>query len=159
MEERRAQFDLSMRLHALLTTMTYDVDRINALREALDARAAKLPGGDALAGRLKSVSAKADEFRKKIVATKEGGMITGEERLRENLVDLYSQVAFYEGTPSQTQKERTDGIGRELDDVMKDFEGWASKELVDVGRVLSEKHLDPVTMLSREEWEKRDTQK
>src|SRR6185436_16349489 len=55
-------------------------------------RAAKLPAGDPLVARLRSASASADAMRKKIVATKEGGMITGEERLRENLADLYGSV-------------------------------------------------------------------
>ena len=37
-------------------------------------------------------------------------MITGEERLRENLTDLYGNVTFYEGRPSQTQIERADAL-------------------------------------------------
>ena len=57
-------------------------------------------------------------MRKKIVATKEGGMITGEERLRENLADLYGNVIGYEGRPSQTQVERADALARELADVV-----------------------------------------
>ena len=47
--------------------------------------------------RLRAASAAVDAMRKKIVATKEGGMITGEERLRENLADLYGNVVGYEG--------------------------------------------------------------
>ena len=70
-----------------------------------------------------------DAFRKKSVATKEGGAITGEERLREYLADLYGNVVLYEGPPSQTQVERADALARELADVVKAFDAWVVKEL------------------------------
>ncbi len=75
-----------MKLYDLLEDMTFAVDRINGMRGSLlDERAAKLPAGDPLAASLRAASAQVDAIRKKIVATKEGGAITGEERLRENL--------------------------------------------------------------------------
>ncbi|HEX9160727.1 MAG TPA: hypothetical protein VF980_03395, partial [Thermoanaerobaculia bacterium] len=114
LEDRRAQFALATKLGALLGTMTDAVERINGVRAALDQRAAKLDTGDALVTRLRTASDEADTMRRKIVATKEGGMITGEERLRENLADLYSSVNGYEGPPTQMQIERTDAIAREL---------------------------------------------
>jgi hypothetical protein len=75
-------------------------------------------------------------MRKKIVATKEGGMITGEERLRENLAELYGSVVGYEGLPSEMQVERTTAIGRELGDVTKDFEKWIQIELPKINKML-----------------------
>jgi len=81
------------------------VERINGVRLALDDRAAKLPARDALATRLRAASATVDSLRAKIVATKEGGMITGEERLREHVTNLYGNLVFYDGRPSQTQVE------------------------------------------------------
>src|SRR5258705_6033 len=95
--DRKAQFDLSIKLYNLLADMTFAVDRLNGVRLALDASAARLPANDPLVARLRAASAEIDVFRKKIVATKEGGAITGEERLRENLADLYSNVTNYEG--------------------------------------------------------------
>ena len=50
---------------------------------------------------------KADVIRKKIVATKEGGAITGEERLREFMDDLYGGILTYEGKPTATLLART----------------------------------------------------
>jgi len=96
-EDRRAQFDLATKLYKLLGNMTYSVERINHVRLTLDERASKLPATDPLTLRLRTASAAVDELRKKIVATKEGGAITGEERLRENLADLYGNAVGYEG--------------------------------------------------------------
>ncbi|PYS80445.1 MAG: sialidase, partial [Acidobacteria bacterium] len=125
--DRRAQFDLSMKLYNLLGDMTFAVDRINGVRLELDRAAAKLPANDPLVARLRAASARVDELRRKIVATKEGGAITGEERLRENLADLYGNVNNYEGRPAQTQVERTDAIARELADIVRDFDAWLAK--------------------------------
>jgi hypothetical protein len=135
--------------------MTFAVDRINGVRLALEGQAGKLPANDLLGARLRSASAQVDELRRKIVATKEGGMITGEERLRENLADLYGNVSGYEGRPAQTQVERTDAIARELADVVKDFDAWLSKEMSGLNSALSSKRLLPITPLTREEWEKK----
>ena len=154
--DRKAQLDLALKLYSLLGDMTFSVDRINNVRLALDERAAKLPADDPLAVRLRAASAKVDELRKKIVATKEGGAITGEERLRENLADLYGNVNGYEGRPSQTQMERTGAIARELSDVVKDFDAWLAKELSGVNSALSSKQLEPIKVLTREGWEKQD---
>ncbi|HEY3026605.1 MAG TPA: hypothetical protein VGJ55_10680 [Pyrinomonadaceae bacterium] len=154
-EDRKAQFDLSMKLYNLLGDMTFAVDRINGVRLALDADVAQLPANDPLAARLRAASAQVDELRKKIVATKEGGAITGEERLRENLADLYSNVINYEGRPSQTQVERTDAIARELADIVRDFDAWLAKEMANLNAALSAKRLQPIKPLTREQWEQK----
>jgi photosystem II stability/assembly factor-like uncharacterized protein len=155
LDDRRAQFELSMKLYHLLEDMTYAVEQINSVRLALDGGAAKLKGTDPLAPRLRQASAKVDEFRKKIVATKEGGAITGEERLREYLADLYGNVVNYEGRPSQTQVERADVLARELSDVVNAFNAWAKKELPEMNSAMTSDQLPPVQLLSRDEWQKR----
>jgi len=155
LDDRRAQFDLAMKLYNQLAEMSYAVERINGARLALDDRASRLPATDAAAKRLRTASAQVDELRKKIVATKEGGMITGEERLRENLADLYGGVLFYEGRPSQMQVERADALSRELAAVASAFDAWASAELPRLNADLAKKKLDPIRPITREEWEKQ----
>jgi len=152
--DRKAQFDLALKLHKLLGEMSFDVDKINGMRLALDERASRLAGEDPLRKRLADASAQVDVLRKKIVATKEGGAITGEERLREFLTNLYGDVNFYEGRPSQTQVERADALARELSDVVKDFDDWTAKELSGLNSELAKKKLDPLKALTRGEWEK-----
>jgi photosystem II stability/assembly factor-like uncharacterized protein len=158
-EDRRAQFDLAMKLYNLLGNMTYSVERINNVRLALEERAAKLPATDPLAIRLRAASAGVDDLRRKIVATKEGGAITGEERLRENLADLYGNVNGYEGRPSATQVARTDVLAHELGDVEKDFDAWLAKELSGINAELTRKKLETIKLLTREGWEAKNPQK
>jgi photosystem II stability/assembly factor-like uncharacterized protein len=153
-EDLKSQFDLSMKLYNLLNEMTFAVDRINGVRTALDADAAKLAANDAVAKRLRTASSQVDEIRKKIVATKEGGMITGEERLRENLGDLYGGVVFYEGRPTEMQQMRTEALTKELTDVVASFDAWASTELPRINGDLGKKNLQTIQPLTREQWDK-----
>ena len=148
-----------MKLHNLLGEMTVTVERINALRLALDERGSKLTAGDPIRQSLLTASAQVDELRKKIVATKEGGMITGEERLREDLSNLYGNVVNYEGRPSQTQVERADALARELADIVREFDAWTAKEMVGLNSALVKKKMEPIKTFSKDEWERKDAQK
>ncbi|MEO8381347.1 MAG: sialidase [Acidobacteriota bacterium] len=142
--DRQAHFALETKLHAQLGEMSRAVERINTVRLALDQRATKLGANDALAKRLRTASASVDDIRRRIVATKEGGMITGEERLREFLADLYGNVDSYEGRPSAAHMERADALARELADVVRDFDSWVAKELPAINKELAKKKLDPI---------------
>jgi hypothetical protein len=116
---------------------------MNGVRQDLEARATGL-ADPALTGKLRAASAAVDDLRKKIVATKEGGMITGEERLRENLVELYGSVNGYEGRPAATQVGRTTAIARELGEVSKQFDLWLAKELAPLNTLLAAQRLPPI---------------
>jgi len=151
--ERQSALDLALKIKGTLGDMTFAVERMNGVRQALDDRAGRLPASDAVTKRLRAASAAVDVMRKKIVATKEGGMITGEERLRENLTDLYSNLVFYDGGPSQTQIERADAVARELGDVQRDFDAWTTRELAGINAALRGKKLEPIAVMSRQGWE------
>jgi hypothetical protein len=71
-------------------------------------------------------------------------MITGEERLRENLAELYGSVANYEGRPSQAQVDRTTAIGRELGDVSTGFDRWIATELPKLNALLEARGLPKI---------------
>jgi photosystem II stability/assembly factor-like uncharacterized protein len=154
-EDRRAQFELVNRLSQLLNHMSWAVDAIIAVRDQANARAAKLGKGDALARPLASLAQAADAIRSKIVATKEGGMITGEERLREYLGGLYGDVNGYDGRPTASQVARTDALARELEDVIKEFNQLASRQVAAVNRSLAGKRLEPIRVLTEAEWQKQ----
>jgi photosystem II stability/assembly factor-like uncharacterized protein len=135
--DRKAQFELAVRLHGMLGEMTSLVERMNAVRTGLEARAAAMTATDTMAVKLRAASEAVDQLRRKIVATKEGGMITGEERLRENLAGLYGSVTGYEGRPSATQVDRTAAIAREMADVRKEFDAWVATRLGPINAMLT----------------------
>ncbi len=153
-EDRKLQLEASTRVRDLLGDMTYDVDNIGAVHEALLARMSKLDASDPLRKTLSKTADKAETIRKKIVATKTGGAITGELRLREYAIELYDTLTNYEGRPGDYQVARIDSLKRELDDVVKQFDEFMTKEVAPLNQALARKKLDPVRALPRAEWEK-----
>jgi hypothetical protein len=157
-EDRKLNFDATMRVYNLLGDMTFDVERIIAVREALANRAAKLDPKDPLRKKLDDLAALADDIRKKIVATKEGGAVTGEERIREKTTQLYGALVSYEGRPADYQVARIDSLKRELDDVVKEFDAFLAINIKDANSSLSRKKLEVIHPLTREEWDKANSE-
>ncbi len=149
--DRKANLDLALKLIASFDDMSYGVGKINGVKSALSDRIRKTSDADFIK-QLRDYSDQVDTIRKKIVASKEGGMITGEERIREDMANLYANVVFYEGHPSQTQVLKADALARDLADVMKEFDAWLAKELPNINSELTKRKLETIKPLAREDW-------
>ena len=109
--DRKLNFDAVMRVYNLLGDMTFDVERINGVRDELaDARREARGATIRCASSSNHSLPKCEEMRKKIVATTEGGAITGEERIREHTTQLYGELNNYEGRPADYQLARIDSL-------------------------------------------------
>ncbi len=139
--DRKAQYDAAMRVHALFGEESALMDKILPLRAAIAKTAQGLPEGDGLRKALSDFDAKVDAVRKKIVATTEGGAITGEERLREHTDQLYGAILSYEGKPADYQMAYIDTLKKELDEVTKGFEQLSSTDLPALNEQLKAKNL------------------
>jgi photosystem II stability/assembly factor-like uncharacterized protein len=142
--DRKAQFAAAMRVHALFGRMSGIVGRMEAARNVALADADKLPGKDELKQRLGDFATKVEGLRKKIVATKEGGAITGEERLREHADFLYGALMSWEGRPSKYQLARIDVLSRELSDVETELNGLFGSQVPKLAPDLGRKRLEPI---------------
>jgi photosystem II stability/assembly factor-like uncharacterized protein len=142
--DRKANDEAAMRAHALFGEMSALADRIEAAHAGAEARAKALPEGDPLGAKLRAVVKKLEEARKKIVATKEGGAITGEERLREHLDQLYGALVNWEGKPARYQIERLDVIKRELSEVAAEFDAIVGRDIRPLDAELRGHKLDPI---------------
>ena len=78
-------------------------------------------------------------------------MITGEERLRENLADLYGDVNGYDGRPTQTQIDRTEAIAKELADIERDYDAWLAREMPGINSALTARKLETIPLPGRME--------
>src|SRR6266540_2667840 len=137
--DRKAQFDAAMKVHALFGDESALLERIVALRKALAESSKSLPEGDPLRKNVSDFDGKVDGVRKKIVATTEGGAITGEERLREHTDQLYGEILSYEGKPGGYQIAYIDALKRELADVTKQFEQLLAQDLPGLNESLKAK--------------------
>jgi photosystem II stability/assembly factor-like uncharacterized protein len=143
--DRKAQFDAAMRVVALFGDESALMDRIIGLRQALSQTGAALPEGDQLRKQLSDFDEKVDAVRKKIVATTEGGAITGEERLREHTDQLYGAILSYEGKPAAYQIAYIDTLRRELDEVTKQFDQLLAQDLPALNESLKSKGQQPLS--------------
>src|ERR1700680_2320792 len=156
-EDRRLEFEAAMRVYNLLGDMSFDVDRINGVHAALLARAAALKGDPALTKRLSETAQKVEVLRGKIVATKEGGAITGEERIREKTTALYGAILNYDGRPGDYQIARIDSLKKELDDVRTEFDTLVARDLPAINKSLKQKKLPSIEPISRKAWDAANT--
>jgi photosystem II stability/assembly factor-like uncharacterized protein len=153
-EDRKANLALTLRVGGLLDHMSWAVDQIVAIRDTAQADAAKLDTKSPLHDQLIALAKSADDIRSRIVATREGGAITGEERLREYTGDLYGDISQYEGRPTDEQIARAEVLRRQLDDVVGELNALAAKQLPAINPQLRQKNLQPIEVEGEEQWQK-----
>jgi hypothetical protein len=127
--DRKAQYDAAQKVKALFGDESALMDRIMVLRANLAKSQQALSSDEAARKAVTDFDGKVDAVRKQVVATTEGGAITGEERLREHTDQLYGAILSYEGKPADYQIARIESLRRELGDAMKDFEQLVANEL------------------------------
>jgi photosystem II stability/assembly factor-like uncharacterized protein len=152
--DRELQHKTIRQLYDMLAQLTYTVDATNELRDQVKQRmgAASDPK---LKEELGEFSQKLDDFRSTLVSVKEGGMITGEKKLREDLGELYGGVNAYSGRPTQSQIDDVLVLKKKLDDAGAQFQSITQSQLPKVNASLQEKKLEPIQATSREEWDKK----
>ena len=139
----------------MLGHMSWVVDAIIDVRDGANQRAAKVPASSPLHKQLADLAASSDQIRSEIVATKEGGAITGEERLREYVAKVYGDVNGYNGRPTDAQVARTAVLGRELEDVIQKFQKLTSAQLPSINPELQKQKLPPLSVVSEADWQKQ----
>jgi hypothetical protein len=127
--DREAQYAAAERIKGLFARMSKVVGQINSVRQQASGIAASASAPPAVKAAAAQLSDRADALRKEIVATKEGGAITGEERLREHVDDIYGAVTAVEDRPTAYQLARIDALDRELKEVEAQ---WAALQAGDV---------------------------
>jgi photosystem II stability/assembly factor-like uncharacterized protein len=148
--DRQAQFAAAERVKGMFERMSRLVAQINGVRNKAAALAGSATAPADVKAAAAQLNAKADELRKQIVATKEGGAITGEERLREHTDDVYGAITSVEDRPTAYQMARVDALDRELRDVEAQWAAFQSGDLATFNAKLRAANLPPVTIAAVE---------
>jgi photosystem II stability/assembly factor-like uncharacterized protein len=144
--DREAQYAAAMKVYDLFNEESALFARIAGLRAQVAAAKKGGKAGGALAAALDGFDSKLDGLRKQIVATTEGGAITGEERLREHTDQLYAAITSWDGPPSQYQLDNIVGLRSQLEEISASFTKLAAKELPALNRSLERGGLGPFAM-------------
>jgi len=143
--DRQAQYDASERVKGMFLRMSQVVAQINAVRGQASGIAQGAAPADVKAAATQ-LSAKADKIRKEVVATKEGGAITGEERLREHVDQIYGAINSVEDRPTNYEMARIDALDREMKDVEGEWAAFQSGDLASFNAKLKAANLPPVNV-------------
>jgi photosystem II stability/assembly factor-like uncharacterized protein len=144
--DRQAQFAAAERVKSMFARMSKMVAQINGVRDQTAALASSATATADVKAAATQLGAKADEIRKEIVATKEGGAITGEERLREHTDDVYGAITSVEDRPTAYQLARIDALDRELKDVEARWAAFQSADVAAFNAKLRAANLPPLTI-------------
>jgi photosystem II stability/assembly factor-like uncharacterized protein len=155
-EDRAAQHETALKLYGMLGRLTYVADTTKSLADQAEARAAKLPAGDGLRRQLEAVRNSLEGFRATLVATSEGGWMSGEEQLREKMAKVYGGVNGYDGRPTKSQIDQMKVLGDQLDKAEAKLASLQNGEVAKVNAELQKRKLDPLKAQSQGDWEKAD---
>lgn len=103
---------------------------------------------------LQSYVDKLEKIRKELVATKEGLGITGEERIREKLSELYGSIVGYDGRPTDSQLDRLKGLALELDKQKALADAIWKTDLPKVNSVLKGAKMNAFAVMTKEDFDK-----
>jgi len=131
------------------------VESITDVRDQASARAAALPANDALRKRLETLRQGMEEQRRALVSVKEGEVVSGEEKLREELGALYGSVNLFEGRPTASQATRMETLGKDLEAARAKYEAAVAREIPPLNQQLASKKLEAITPLTEEAWKAR----
>ena len=93
-----------------------------------------------------------ETLRKSMVATKTGTAITGEEKMREKLGELFMEVVMYEGRPTEYQLVRLSGFQDEIKQKAEEIGKVNTTYLKKVNLLLEKQKLEPIKLLDKEAW-------
>jgi len=144
--DRKAQYDAAMKVYTLFNDESALFARISGLRAQVAEAGKGRTEKDPLHNKLADFDGKLDELRRRIVATKEGGAITGEERLREHTDQLYGALLSWEGPPSAYQIDNIAAMRAELSDIDAGFAALTARELPALNSLLQKEGLKTLTV-------------
>jgi photosystem II stability/assembly factor-like uncharacterized protein len=144
--DRQAQYDAAMKVYTLFNGESTLFARIAGLREQVAAANKARPATDPLQKKLSAFDGELDALRKRIVATTEGGAITGEERLREHTDQLYGAINSWDGPPAHYQLDNIAALRGELGDISASFDKLTSSQLPALNKALSGSGAQPLAV-------------
>ena len=155
LDDRKAQQETAMKLYRMQQKLGYMAEAIADIRDQANDRAKKLKKGDSLAKSLTDFANRLDNLRKTLVATRPG-YLTGEEQLKERMLDVYLRVILYGGRPTASQMARMDVLQKQLETSNASFDSILKKDMDALNKRLTEKKLDPMKVMSEEDYNKKE---
>jgi photosystem II stability/assembly factor-like uncharacterized protein len=154
-EERSLQQQAVGELYDMLGRLAYVADAAGGVRDDARNRAGQMEKKDKLGQRLRSFADEIDELHQGIMVSGEIQGISGQRRTWEKMLRLYGTVSAYGGRPTRSQLDRLAVLGGEIEEAEQDFRKLISADLEDLNGKLAKKEMEPINLLTREEFTAR----
>ncbi|MCK4835820.1 MAG: glycosyl hydrolase [Candidatus Aminicenantes bacterium] len=155
-KDRKVQQETVWKLYHMQEDLAYTGYCVTQVRDQAKERAAQLKRAGSLQKKLKQLVQKLDAMYKKLAATRKDQGITGEEQLREKVVELYGVVNNYGGLPTESQLKRMQVLEKEVKKASTQFKSIAKQELNAINQKLKTQKIKPITIPTLEEYKDKN---
>ncbi|HUF79269.1 MAG TPA: glycosyl hydrolase, partial [Thermoanaerobaculia bacterium] len=152
--DRLLQQETALDLYRMLERLTYVSDALTDLMDQARDRAGKLPARDRARRAAEGYADALEAFRTSLVSTSEAGWLSGDEKLREELGNLYGGVNSYTGRPTRSQLDRLGVLAGRLEEAGRRFDELAGRRQ-EVDAALARAGQEPLVLLTYEAWQAR----
>jgi photosystem II stability/assembly factor-like uncharacterized protein len=151
-EDRRLQQTTALDLYKKLERLTYLVDSATDARDQARERVGKMGEREKVRKAAEAWATELEGLRTSLVSTSDAGWLSGDEKLREELGNLFGAVEGFTGRPSKTQLDRAADLSSQLEAAYTKFAGISAK-LPDLNAELGKKGAKPVEILTEQAWQ------
>ena len=130
-EDRRVQHETAMRLYNLHEELYALVEKINDEQKLIKDNSDVVKTNKSKK-MLTDYNTKLEELRSTLLGTKQKSIFADEEKLREQISEVYSTICYQEARPTNLQIERVSGLLEEVKKAEKAYETLTGKYAVQV---------------------------
>lgn len=152
-EDRQLRQKTVNQAYGLLETLSFIDKQVTDIMDK--AKKSAEGSSKSLKKKLLNLSGKMDAMHKELVATKEGN-ITGEEKLREKIAQMYGYIVFYKGKPTDSQMARLNDLEKEMNVQNESLQKIKQTELVKLNKLLVKAGKEEIKVITKEEYFKEE---
>ena len=149
--DRDARMKLVMDAYTFLEELGVLDKLVTEIRDQAKDKAAMV-NSKSLGKKLNSLSDKMNILHEELVATTVTSEITGEEKLREKIGDIYSSALGYQGKPTQSQTDRLNNLKAQAFDIQETVDNIISKQLPKLNNELTNEGIEAFKLTTKEKF-------
>jgi photosystem II stability/assembly factor-like uncharacterized protein len=153
--DRDKRYEILMKAYNLLEDLAYTDKVVTEISEQAKEKSAKA-NNKTLGKKLTVLSDKMEALHKELVATNATSAITGEEKLREKIGDIYSGVNGYQGKPTQNQMDRLENLLKQVNEKKAGLDVILTTDIPDLNMQLARENIEAFKLTTKEEFLKED---
>jgi len=151
--DRQIRLDNLMKAYNLLEKLAFLDKQLLDMRD--QSKEIKPKVNKRYAKKLSDLIKTSDNLHKRLVATKKGN-ITGEEKIREKLGELYGFILFYDGRPTDSQINRLKGLEKDINEIETEIKTLKSKYVRPINTYLLKTNKKPIFVTTKEKFDKEN---